>query len=46
MYNLRTGTIRQREALVPRSQIWFRSAQSWLDDLPSVPKIQEAPAGG
>lgn len=46
MYNLRTGTIRQRAALVPKSQIWFRSAQSWVDDLPSVPKIQEAPAGG
>ena len=45
-YNLRTGTIRQREALVPRSQIWFRSAQPWVDDLPSVPKIQKGPAGG
>lgn len=46
VYNLRTGTIRQRAALAPKSQMWFRSAQSWVDDLPSVPKIQEAPAGG
>ena len=46
VYNLRTGTIRQREALVPRNQIWSRSAQPWVDDLPSIPKIQKGPAGG
>ena len=28
--NLRVGTVRQRGRLVPRFQVWARSAQSWL----------------
>lgn len=43
VYNIRTGTIRQREKLTPARQMWFRSAQHWLDDLPSIPKFEKAP---
>ena len=35
---LRVGSIRQRAELVPRDQLWFRSAQRWLADLPTIKK--------
>jgi hypothetical protein len=37
IYSLRTGTIRQRSELVPRAQIWTRSAQPWLGVLSDIP---------
>ena len=42
VYNIRTGTIRQRDKLVPMRQVWNRSALPWLDDLSSIPKFDEA----
>ena len=36
-FNLRTGTIDQRGALTPRSQIWTRSAQPWLGEIGTLP---------
>jgi hypothetical protein len=36
-YNIRIGTIRQRNQLIPRAQIWCRSAQPWVTDLRDVP---------
>ncbi len=41
--SLRVGTIRQREQLVPSDQYWFRSAQSWLKDLPAIKRIDTQP---
>ncbi len=40
-HSLRAGTIRQREQLVPQIQYWTRSEQSWLPQLPSIPKIEK-----
>ena len=40
IYSIRAGTSRQRYDLTPRSQIWCRSAQPWLDTLTSVPGQQ------
>ena len=37
IYNIRTGTIDQRAQLVPRGQIWMRSAMPWLDLVPGLP---------
>jgi hypothetical protein len=37
VYNLRLGTVRQRDRLPPKFQVWCRSAQSWLSGLESVP---------
>lgn len=34
--SIRVGTIRQRDELIPRKQVWFRSAQRWLPDLDTV----------
>lgn len=39
IYNLRTGTIHQREQLQPVRQIWSRSKVHWLDALDALPSI-------
>ena len=38
-FNLRVGTIRQRDELRPTAQYWFRSAQKWVMDLAGVQQI-------
>jgi len=47
---IRVGTARQRDELVPKKQLWFRSAQRWVTGLDSVPKVEKQPpldrAGG
>lgn len=35
---LRVGTVRQRDQLKPSFQDWCRSAQSWLEELDSIPR--------
>lgn len=39
-FGLRVGTIRQRDALVPRAQYWYRSAQSWTGHIGGLPKFE------
>jgi len=41
IYGLRVGTIRQRDELVPKLQLWSRSQQHWLDELSTVRKIDQ-----
>ncbi len=38
-YGIRVGTLKQRNQLAPRGQIWFRSALSWVADLRALPHI-------
>jgi hypothetical protein len=40
-YNLRLGIIRQSAELPPRRQIWYRSRQPWLSDVPSIPTLEK-----
>ncbi len=40
VYSIRVGTSRQRYELVPRAQIWCRSAQPWLADVRGLPKSE------
>lgn len=42
-YNLRVGTVRQRNELVPKFEFFRKSAQSWLPDLPDTNKFEEGP---
>jgi hypothetical protein len=42
-FGLRVGTVRQRDQLKPRLQIWCRSAQDWTSDLSAIPQLQENP---
>ena len=37
-FGLRVGTVRQRDQLRPKRQVWCRSAQGWLDDLATIPR--------
>jgi hypothetical protein len=41
VHAIRVGTVRQRDQLVPRAQLWFRSAQHWVTDLGSVPRVEK-----
>ena len=41
VYNIRTSTVRQREELPPKMQIWHRSAKPWLSDLDSIPWMEK-----
>lgn len=36
VFNLRLGTVRQRNALTPKSQVWCRSALPWAMQLGAV----------
>jgi hypothetical protein len=40
-YFIRVGTIRQRDQLVPKTQIWSRSRQHWLTDIGSMRTIDK-----
>jgi hypothetical protein len=44
VHGVRVGTVRQRDELVPNTQLWFRSSQRWLADLGSVDKVETQPA--
>ena len=39
IYGIRLGTVRQRDEMPPKRQIWHRSAQKWLADLGAIPTI-------
>lgn len=40
---LRVGTLAERRELVPRRQLWARSALSWLHDLHAMPAVEKQP---
>jgi hypothetical protein len=42
VHSLRVGSIRQRDQLVPRRQSWGRSSQTWLREMPSMPRAEKA----
>src|SRR5690606_752974 len=43
---LRVGTIAQRDRLIPSDQLWFRSSQKWLADIPALRKQETQPRFG
>lgn len=43
VFSIRAGTVRQRSALIPRSQIWSRSGQTWLQELGSIARFDKQP---
>jgi hypothetical protein len=44
VHSIRVGTIRQRNEVVPETQLWFRSSQHWLGNLGLVRKLETQPA--
>jgi hypothetical protein len=43
VYAIRAGCIRQRDQIVPHTQWWYRSAQSWVTQVGSIPKFETQP---
>jgi hypothetical protein len=43
VYVLRLGTVRQRDQFTPKLQLWSRSAQHWINDISSIPRIEKQP---
>jgi len=43
-YNVRIGSVRQRDELLPRRQIFVRSQQAWVSDLNSITKFDAMPS--
>ena len=41
VYGIRIGTVRQRNQLVPKSQIWHGSAQHWLPEFEGMPFVDK-----
>jgi hypothetical protein len=41
MYMLRVGILKQRDVLMPKRQIWFRSARPWVTAMDAIPKVQK-----
>ena len=40
VHSLRADTIRQRDELLPQFQFWTQSEQSWISEMPSVPRLE------
>jgi hypothetical protein len=43
VFNLRVGTVRQRAALAPKTQLWCRSALPWVMNLGAVKQQAKQP---
>ena len=41
VYNIRVGTVRQRDRIVPKQQIWCRSQQHWLGEIGAISRIEK-----
>jgi hypothetical protein len=41
IFNIRVGTMRQRDQFAPKRQIWRRSQQSWLATVPALPSFEK-----
>lgn len=41
VYGVRVGTARQREELIPKKQIWHRSALHWLPELENTVIVEK-----
>jgi hypothetical protein len=39
-FGLRVGPLRQRDTLIPKEQIWCRSAQSWTDKIAGITRLE------
>ena len=40
-FSIRVGTVRQRDQLVPKKEVWCRSARHWLPDLGTPAKNEK-----
>lgn len=43
IFGLRVGTLNQRAEIIPKKQIWYRSAMGWVSDIDHLPKFEKQP---
>jgi hypothetical protein len=43
VYSIRLGSVRQRDHIVPKTHVWFRSAQPWVTHMGSMRRIEKQP---
>jgi hypothetical protein len=43
VYSIRLGSVRQRDQIVPKTHVWFQSAQPWITQIGSMRKIEKQP---
>ena len=41
MYIVRVGILKQRDQLMPKRQIWWRSARDWVTGLDAIRKVEK-----
>lgn len=41
VFGLRVGAIKERDQLVPKRQVWARSAQGWLSQLGGITRLEK-----
>lgn len=46
MLFIRVGTINQRDQFIPKTQVWARSQQRWMDELGGVRKVEKQELSG
>ena len=39
-FGIRVGALKQRDQLIPKKQIWCRSAQTWAQDINNMSKVE------
>jgi len=40
-YMIRAGILKERDQLMPKRQIWFRSAHRWVGGLDAIPTVEK-----
>jgi hypothetical protein len=43
IFGLRVGTLNQRAEIIPKKQIWHRSAMGWVSNIDHLPKFEKQP---
>ena len=41
IFGIRLGTVKERDRLTPKRQVWTRSAQKWAMDLEAIPRVEK-----
>ena len=41
VFGIRLGTVKEREQLQPKRQVWTRSAQKWVMNMGAIPKVEK-----
>jgi len=44
IFGLRVGTLNQRADIIPKKQIWHRSALDWVSEIEHLPKFEKQPS--